>query len=117
MQKWKLLLLLVLVMLMLFVFVAQADAAASCVAACVRGIAAAALRLTVRRCWAAGATRTYVGTVFSFVCFCFWFAPLPHVPTSLLNLGGVACRISFTFSANTNGCWWEGNALFLAERR
>ena len=65
-KKWKLLLLLVLVRLMTFVFVAQADdAAASCAAASSasasdRGIAAAALRLAVHRCWAAVVSRAYL---------------------------------------------------------
>ena len=40
---------------------------------------------------------------------------LPHIPVSLLNFGGVACRIYITSSANTPKSWWEGNLLFLAE--
>ena len=74
---------------MLFVFVAQADAAsscaatscaaASCAATCGRGIAAAALRLTVRRCWAAVATRTLFFFVFVTFLVC-RVAPHLHIP-------------------------------------
>ena len=39
---------------------------------------------------------------------------ITHIPISLLNFGGVACRILFTSSANTPTSW-EGNLLFLVE--
>ena len=38
-----------------------------------------------------------------------------HIPISLLNFGGVACRIFFTPSANSPKSWWEGNLVFYAE--
>ena len=38
-----------------------------------------------------------------------------HIPISLLNLEGVACRIFFTSIANTPKSWWEDNVLFYAE--
>ena len=38
-----------------------------------------------------------------------------HVPISLLNFEGVACRILFTSSANTLKTWWERNIVFVAE--
>ena len=38
-----------------------------------------------------------------------------HIPISLLNFEGVACRIFFTSSANTPKSWWEDNLLFYAE--
>ena len=44
-------------------------------------------------------------------------AALPHIPISLLNFGGVACRIPFTSSANTPKTWWEGNFLFFSGRK
>ena len=52
--------------------------------------------------WAAVAARALI--------FC-----LPHIPTSLLIFGGVACRTLFASGANTPKSWWEGNSLFLAE--
>ena len=99
------LLLLLVLLVLLFVCVAQADAAASCAAAsyaaaCGRGIAAAALNcasLLGCRCY------SYLpGTLFLCFDLFFWFAALPHIPTSLLNFGGVACRISFISSAQTH---------------
>ena len=38
-----------------------------------------------------------------------------HIPISLLNFEGVACRIVLTSSANTPKSWWEGNLLYYAE--
>ena len=38
-----------------------------------------------------------------------------HIPISLLNFEGVACRIFFTSSANTPKSSWEGNLLFYSE--
>ena len=38
-----------------------------------------------------------------------------HIPISLLNFEGVACRIFFTSSANKPKSWWEGNLFFYAE--
>ena len=38
-----------------------------------------------------------------------------HIPISLLNFEGVACRILFTSSANTPKAWREGIFFFLAE--
>ena len=40
---------------------------------------------------------------------------MPLISIYLLNFGGVACRISFTCSANTPRQWWEGNLHFVAE--
>ena len=50
---------------------------------------------------AAVCTRTYI--------------TIAHILVSLLNFGGVACRILFTASANTPKTRWEDNLLFLAE--
>ena len=36
-----------------------------------------------------------------------------HIPISLLNFGGVACRIFFTSSANSPKSWWEGKLVFM----
>ena len=46
---------------------------------------------------------------------CCTYIVVAHIPISLLNFEGVACRILFTLSANTPKPWWEGNLLFLAE--
>ena len=35
-----------------------------------------------------------------------------HIPISLLNFEGVACRNLFTSSASTPKTWWEGSLLF-----
>ena len=40
-----------------------------------------------------------------------------HIPISLLNFGGAACRIFFTFSANSPKSWWEGHLVFLCGRQ
>ena len=42
-------------------------------------------------------------------------AAVPHIPISLNDFGGVACRIPFASRANTPKAWWEGNLLFLGE--
>ena len=87
---------------MLFVFVAQVDAAASCAASCGRGTAAAALRSTVCASLL-GCRYSYVPDALFFVSASFFGLPRCRtcIPTCLLNFGGVACRISFTSSANT----------------
>ena len=50
-----------------------------------------------------------------YYCCCCTYIVVAHIPISLLNFEGVACRILFTSSANTPKTWWEGNLLFLAE--
>ena len=63
---------------------------------------------------AARDSSTYVRVLVYYCCNCI-IAALPHILISLLNFGGVVCRISFASSANTPKTWWEGNLLFLAE--
>ena len=46
-----------------------------------------------------------------------WYIVVAHIPVSLLNCGGVACRILFTSIANSPKSWWEGNLVFYAEGR
>ena len=44
------------------------------------------------------------------------FVAVRHIPIPLLSFGGVACRISFTSSANEPKTWWEGNFAFFSGR-
>ena len=48
-------------------------------------------------------------------CCCFTYIVVAPIPISLLNFGGVACRIFFTSSANSPNSWWEGNLMFYPE--
>ena len=102
---------------MLFVFVAQADAAASCAAFSGRGIAAAALRLTVHRSWPAVASRTYLVRCF-LVLASFFVLPRcrtsPH-PSSISEASPAGFRSPIAQTQKKS--WLEGNSLFLAEER
>ena len=100
-------------MLMLFIFGAQADGAPY-YCSCGRGMAVAALRSTLPPTLLLGC-RCYSHAVL--FCFSLFrrFAALPHIPTALLNFGGVACRTWCTSSANSPRSSREEDSLFLGE--
>ena len=62
-----------------------------------------------------GVRTTSTRTIKYYYCCCCTYIVVAHIPTSLLNFEGVACRILFTSSANTPKTWWEGNLLFFAD--
>ena len=62
-----------------------------------------------------GVRTTSTPVVQYYCCCCTYIIVIAHIPISLFNFGGVACRILFTSSANTPKSWWEGNLLFLPE--